>query len=346
MNGIHDGSVQQAARCAHNGGVRRLPPFDSLVAFEAVARHGSATQAAAELCITQSAVSHRIRKLEAHFGVKLVQRGTAKLELTGTGRAMLPQVVGALDHLSALGRTGEHRLRVAAGTALSTWWLASRLPKFMAQRPGLSIELATVDTVDSRIPEVDVRILWLPGDGDPERPRQASLFTEAVFPVCSPSLLPQGRPLADARHILDFPLLHKASNDRGEWSWSIWREHLCIDSVEQPRATLSFADMGLVMSAAVEGAGIALTRSLLAHDALADGRLVPALAQVAPMPSSKHHVARWPRAKDGDRAMHDFVEWIVEEARATLASTNRMVQFPVRAVEDEARPRRGAPLIG
>jgi LysR family glycine cleavage system transcriptional activator len=317
--------------------MRRLPPFDELVAFEAVARHLSFTRAAEELCITQSAVSHRIRRLEQHFAVSLVQRKKGDIALTEAGLAMLPGLVAALENLSQLGRPDGRRLRVAAASALCTWWLAGRLPQFMAQRPGVSVELVPIDSVQSPIPDVDVRVLWIASGQEDTRSRQAPLFVEAVFPVCSPSLLPDGRPLRDASQLLRLPLLHKASNSTGEWSWSVWLERLGVSASPQARSELSCADMGLVMSAAVSGAGVALTRSLLAHDALVSQRLVPALAEVAPMASVKHHVARWPASKAADADVLAFVEWLVEEARVTLASTARLMQFPLRALRQAPR---------
>jgi LysR family transcriptional regulator, glycine cleavage system transcriptional activator len=308
-----------------NGSMRSLPPFAELVAFEAVARHLSFTRASEELCITQSAVSHRIRRLEAHFGASLIERaGAGGLALTDTGQAMLPELVAALDHLSRLGRHGGRQLRVAAGSALCTWWLAGRLPAFMAQHEGVSVELVPVGSPDSPIPQADVRILWVPADEAHAHPHQAPLFQELVFPVCSPRLLEGGRPLRDARRLAEMTLLHKTSSAAGEWSWPVWLERLGVDRGTQ-RAELSFTEMSLVMSAALDGAGVALTRSLLAHDAMVAGRLVPAVAGLAPMTSSKHHVARWPSSKNSDAVVAAFVDWMVTEARGTLASTAAML---------------------
>ena len=304
--------------------MRRLPPFAELVAFEAVARHLSFTRASEELCVTQSAVSHRIRRLERHFGTALVQRLNPGIALTPAGAALLPQLAAALDGLAELGQRGERKLRVAAGTALCTWWLAGRLAGFMAQRPGVSVELVPVDNAQSPIPVVDVRVLWVAPGEDTPGPTQAPLFAEQVFPVCAPGLLPGGRPLADARHLGRFPLLHKAVHATGEWSWSLWLERLGAPAPARD-SELRFADMGLLMSAAVNGSGVALTRSLLAHDALAQGRLMPAVRDFTPMASVKRHVARWPSAKTDDPDIRAFVGWLVAEAGQTLAATEQLL---------------------
>jgi len=315
--------------------MRQLPPFAEIVAFEAVARHLSFTHAAQELCLTQSAVSHRIRRLERHFGQPLIQRLNPGLALTTAGLALLPDVVAALDKLAQLNARDTRKLRVAAGSALCSWWLAGRLPRFMAEQPGVSVELVPIDSIHSPIPEVDVRILWVPAGDDTAKPHLAPLFVEQVFPVCSPRLLPQGQPLSDARQLARLPLLHKVSNLAGEWSWSVWFQRLGIQASAQAVSELRFTEMSLLMSAAVEGAGVALTRSLLAHDALASGRLVPALAEVVPMASSKWHVARWPSSRVDDPTVNAFVDWLVHEARQSLGAAGACLHAgfsPKRAI--------------
>jgi LysR family glycine cleavage system transcriptional activator len=308
--------------------MRRLPPFPELVAFEAVARHLSFTRAAAELCITQSAVSHRVGRLEKHFGAKLIRRINPGIELTETGSTLLPELQAALDSLSGLGLRRERRLRVAAGSALCTWWLAGRLSAFMRQRPGVSVELIPIEN-DATIPEVDVRILWVSEGDDAPSAVQTPLFNEQVFIVCSPRLLDGKRVLNDWRELRSLTLLHKTAHASGEWSWSVWLERLGIDK-QRRDGELHFADMSLVMSAAVEGAGVALVRSLLAHDALCDGRLMIPVRGIEPMRSSKKHVARWRRGNADDVDIKAFVAWLVAEAERTLASTDALLDSTAR----------------
>jgi LysR family glycine cleavage system transcriptional activator len=304
--------------------MRRLPPFPELVAFEAVARHLSFTRAAAELCITQSAVSHRVGRLEKHFGTKLIVRINPGIALTQAGAALLPELQATLDSLASLHTLRERRLRVAAGSALCTWWLAGRMTAFMKQRPGVSVELVPIENDVATIPEVDIRILWVGEGEDAPSATQAPLFNEHVFPVCSPRLLPNKRPLSDARELRSLTLVHKAAHPSGEWSWNVWLDRLGIDG-KRRAGELRFADMSLVMSAVVEGSGVALVRSLLAHDALRDGRLVIPTIGVQPMVSTKKHVARWRRGKAGDPDIQAFVDWLVTEAKRTLADVEAML---------------------
>lgn len=312
-------NARHTVQC-HNLCMRQLPPFAELVAFEAVARNLSFTLAAEELHLTQSAVSHRVRRLEEYLGSLLIRRLNPGLVLTEAGAALLPGLVGALDGLAQIGCPAERRLRVSAGSALCTWWLAGRLAGFMAQRPGVSIELIPVDQAQASMPQADVRILWVAPNEEPRGPTQVPLFNEQVFPVCSPALLPGGRPVRDAQALVRLPLLHKATHGMGEWSWSVWLERLGSQPGAKLRSELRFAEMGLVLSAAVDGAGVALSRSLLVHDALASGRLVVPLAGIEPMRSTKKHVARWPSARANDPDVRAFVEWLTTEAAQTLAA--------------------------
>jgi LysR family glycine cleavage system transcriptional activator len=298
--------------------VRRLPPFPELVAFEAVARHLSFTKAAAELCITQSAVSHRVSRLEKFLGTQLLHRSNPGLALTTAGAALLPQLKAALDGLERLSPRRERRLRIAAASFLCTWWLAGRLSAFMQQHPGITIELIPMESDRSSIPEVDVRILWLgPGD-EPSAATHMPLAREHVFPVCSPDLvrdLPMGR---DPAALATLPLIHKAYHAVGEWSWPVWLDRLGVKVTKRREGELRFPDPGLMLSAAMNGAGVAIGRSLLVHDALKDGRLIVPFPAAEPMVSEKRHVARWRRNRQGDRDIEAFVNWLAGEASASI----------------------------
>jgi LysR family glycine cleavage system transcriptional activator len=306
--------------------MRRLPPFPELVAFEAVARHLSFTKAAEELCITQSAVSHRVRRLEQFLRVRLLHRSNPGLTLTSDGAALLPQLKSALDALEQLGRRRERRLRIAAASALCSCWLAGRLPRFMQQRPGVTLELVPMENDRTPIPEVDVRVLWVAPHEEPTVPTQLALATEQVFPVCSPSAL---RDLQDrSSAFAALPLIHKTSHMTGEWSWSTWLARLNLGAERRQRGELRLGDLGLTLSAAINGAGIALSRSLLAHDALSDGRVVVPLNGIEPMESTRRHVVRWRRDRLGDPDIESFALWLAEEASCSVEAVRHRIQSP------------------
>ncbi|MGY4831699.1 LysR substrate-binding domain-containing protein [Sphaerotilaceae bacterium SBD11-9] len=307
--------------------MRRLPPFPELVAFEAVARHLSFTRAAAELSLTQSAVSHRVHRLEEHLGQRLLNRLNPGLTLTEAGLALLPGLSDCLDGLARLGGQKMRRLRVGAGPALSSWWLVGRLPGFMAQRPNLSVELLPIEPGQPLPPNLDVWIAWVMAKDEPASEEQQPLFTERVFPVCSPRLLPGGRPLREPQALAQMTLLHKSSSGTvGEWSWPLWLKRLGVDAPTQGTHELHLADMSLVLSAAIEGAGVALSRSLLVQDALDAQRLVVAVDGIEPMPSTKRHLARWPARNNGDADVAAFVAWLQDESAKTVARCDAILQ--------------------
>jgi LysR family transcriptional regulator, glycine cleavage system transcriptional activator len=305
--------------------MRRLPPFPELVAFEAVARLLSFTKAAAELCITQSAVSHRVRRLEKFVGSRLLHRTNPGIALTAAGAALLPQIKAALDNLERMGPRRERRLRIAAGSALCTWWLAGRLTAFMHQQPGLSLELITMENERSPVPEVDVRILWLNTDDEPRVATVRPLSVEHVIPVCSPDLVRDLPAHPDPSVLTTLPLIHKLTHVEGEWSWSVWLDRLGLPARSGREGVLRFADMGLMLSAAIDGGGVALTRSLMAHDALMDGRLIVPFTMAEPMISAKRHYARWRRDRQGDPDIEAFVGWLANESACASDAVAREI---------------------
>ncbi len=314
--------------------MRRFPPLAELIAFEAVARNASFTRAAAELCITQSAVSHRVQRLEKYFGSQLIVRLNPGLALTAAGTALLPELASVLDDLSQLDRLrprAERHLRVVAGSALCNWWLAGRLPAFMAQRPDLSVDLTSIEAATTPIPEFDVQILWL-GTGEVESSTtQVPLATEQIFPVCSPTLLPRSGALTNARDLAAMSLLHKSSKGASEWSWSGWFAYLGLAKTAHSGSVLRYADVGLVLSAAISGAGVALGRTLLVHDAMEAQRLTMPLPDVAPMSSSRRQVARWRREKVGDPDVIAFVTWLTAEVERTVSATRALHALPAES---------------
>lgn len=182
----------------HSARMRRLPPFDALIAFEAALRSRSMTAAAAELGLTQSAVSHRVRRLEAFIGTALLRRQSAGLLPTPAGEALAEGLAGLLDGMAdlrtrCLAAAAPGRLRVGVGAALAENWLVRRLPGFAAAYPEISVELVVVENeAPERTTDLDLRILWVPVAEHRATSTQAPLFRESVFPVSHPSLLPPG----------------------------------------------------------------------------------------------------------------------------------------------------------
>src|SRR4051794_4635489 len=145
--------------------IRRLPPFAPLVAFDAVARHRSFTRAAEELGVTQSAVSHQIRRLETFYGTALLRRLNPGVELSAEGAILRTELAIVLDAMAGLEsrlrrRAGCRTVRLGAGTALAAWWLVRRLPSFQAAHPEINVEFEPIETGRDAARSVDLRIVW------------------------------------------------------------------------------------------------------------------------------------------------------------------------------------------
>jgi len=348
----------------HIAEMRQTPPFDSLVAFEAVLRHGSMTAAAAELGVTQSAVSHRLRRLEAFIGAPLLRRLRAGLQPTPAGAALsegFAEILAGMAALrersrAALGST--NRLRVGLGAAVAQHWLVRRLPDFAHRHPGIPVELVTFASraqAEARSGDLDLRLLWVQPDEARSSSTQRLLFREQVFPVCAPALVNGLRlPLRDPAQFAGLPLLHKQAGEpdrrgRGpekqgrEWEWATWFRRLGIAT--KPKPVLQVDEIGTAIAAALEGTGVALARSLLVQDALADGRLVRLLGADQALPSSKVHMVQWPAALSGDLRLQAFVAWLAAAAEETVsgvAAGPRRRTGNVAAVRPPGRRTRGA----
>ncbi|WP_316202927.1 MULTISPECIES: LysR substrate-binding domain-containing protein [unclassified Bradyrhizobium] len=300
--------------------IRRLPPFGPLVAFDAVARNRSFTRAADELGVTQSAISHQVRRLEEFFGMQLLIRRNPGVELSDDGARLEGELGPLLDEIAGLGpslryRSTRQMLRLGAGSSLAGWWLVRRLRAFRHSNSEIEIDFRLVESEAVGEPPLDVRILWTTLAESRATPLQEPLLRERIFPVCAPSLLPQGMPLSDPTALLDLPLIQKGHPPEGEWSWAYWFGKLGLKRTE-PHGLL-LGDMGLCLTAAVEGAGVAIGRSLLVADAITDGRLVPALANAPLVLSNKVHIARWSQDRIGDPHTKVLVNWLAQAAEDT-----------------------------
>ena len=298
--------------------------MDSLIALEAAVRLGAMTAAALELNLTQSAISHRIRRLERFFAVPLLIRSQGSLLPTMAGKAVLENLAQVLDGLADMrvrcqSAQNSDRLRVGVGAALTDLWLGRRLSAYAASHPDIAIELVVMDNeAPERATDVDVRILWVTKSEARKSAIQQPLFREHVFPVCSPALLPSGYRAGDSSVLTRVPLLHKVTSAYqagDEWFWANWFERLALAG--KPKEAMRFSAIGPSIAAAIGGAGAVLGRSMLVHDALKDGRLVRMLPVREARLCGKVHVVRWPARLIGDFRVKAFAQWIVGQAEVT-----------------------------
>src|SRR5215469_7786177 len=177
----------------------RLPSLNGLRAFEAAARHLSFTQAAAELNVTQTAISHQIRRLEQELGLRLFVRKNRALALTPTAKDYLPGVRAAFNDLRLatdrlLRKDADNVLTISTLASLAAKWLLPRLAAFQEAHPGIDVRITTSPSqVDFKGGDVDAAIRY--GRGTWTGLRAEWLMADELFPVCSPSLLQGEKPL-------------------------------------------------------------------------------------------------------------------------------------------------------
>src|ERR1700719_4692042 len=211
---------------------RQLPPLNALRAFEAAARNESFTRAAEELCVTQGAVSHQVKALEATLGVKLFNRERQRLVITEAGREYLAVVRDALDRI-AVGteRLVQHQtsgvLTVSTSPDFAAKWLVHRLGRFAEAHPDIDLSVsATMHHVDFAREEVDMAVRH--GDGNWPGLDNVQLSSEQLFAVCSPKLLSGRRRLGKPADILKFPLIHLDSRT----DWTKWLQAVGISDAD------------------------------------------------------------------------------------------------------------------
>src|SRR3954466_9288237 len=193
----------------------RLPSLNGLRAFEAAARHLSFTTAASELNVTQTAISHQIRRLEEELGLRLFIRKNRALALTPQARDYLPGVRAAFNDLRLatdrlLRKEDDKVLTLSTLASLAAKWLLPRLTDFQEQHPGIDVRITTsTSLVDFQRDDVDAAIRY--GRGQWPGLRADWLMADELFPGCTPSLLRGDKPLRQPEDLKGYPLLHTSN---------------------------------------------------------------------------------------------------------------------------------------
>jgi LysR family glycine cleavage system transcriptional activator len=254
----------------------RLPSLNGLRAFEAAARHLSFTNAATELNVTQTAISHQIRRLEEELGIRLFVRQNRALALTPQARDYLPGVRAAFNDLRLatdrlLRKDNEHVLTVSTLASLAAKWLLPRLSSFQEAYPGIDVRITTSTAlVDSRSGDVDAAIRY--GRGHWPGLRADWLTADELFPVCSPALLAGNRLLRCPQDLAHHTLLHSSGGYDDDWRLWLTAAGLPTDISKQPGLTFDLILM--TIQAAIDGIGLAMGRTSYVEADIAKGSLV------------------------------------------------------------------------
>ncbi|HEV2746974.1 MAG TPA: transcriptional regulator GcvA [Allosphingosinicella sp.] len=289
--------------------MRHIPPLPAVRVFEAAARHENFTVAAAELGMTQAAVSYQIRLLEERLGLPLFVRAKRRVSLTDAGRRVAPIVSDAFETLSdafgGLVSDNESVLTISTTQTFASNWIAPRLGSFQVERPELAVRLKTENKlIDFASEEIDVGIRS--GHGDWPGLRHHFLFQFYSTPMCSPAFLDR-HPLNTPGDILNVPRI-----SAGDTWWKRWLARAGIVEPEGAKAPGIWLDSQVIEgNAAMAGHGVAMMSPIFWRNELASGRLV------APFPiTSLDGFSYWlvyPEHKRNQTKIKAFREWLLRQ---------------------------------
>ncbi|MET4259508.1 LysR family glycine cleavage system transcriptional activator [Bradyrhizobium sp. S3.12.5] len=289
----------------------RLPSLNGLRAFEAAARHLSFTLAASELNVTQTAISHQIRRLEDELGIRLFIRQNRALALTPEARDYLPGVRAAFNDLRLatdrlLRKDDDKVLTVSTLASLAAKWLLPRLTDFQEAHPGIDVHITTsTSLVDFQRDEVDAAIRY--GRGQWPGLRADWLMADELFPVCSPSLLRGDKPLRQPEDLRGYPLLHTSNANSDDWRLWLTAAGLPADIARQPGITFDMIFM--TIQAAIDGIGVAMGRTSYVSDDIAKGRLVVPFKIALPADAGFYLVS--PEGRREAPKLAAFRQWMI-----------------------------------
>lgn len=291
----------------------RLPPFDLIKGFVAVGRRMSVTQAAEDLCVTQSAISKQIRTLEDALGTRLLQRGHRSVSFTAEGARLFaaanPAVQSVQDVLGGLVPSRRKPVTITAPIGVASLWLLPRLGSFQRQHPDIEVRVAANNSVlDLRAEGMDLGIRYC---ADAQAPAGATkLFGEVLIPVASPALglneLTRKSQLAN-QFLLEF--------DDASRSWLQWPEWFQRRGWSDVRSkgVLRFNLYDQVIQSALAGNGIALGRLALVGPFLKDGRLT-ALTGISELAAVDHGYWLAEATSEPRTDVLKVTDWIKAEA--------------------------------
>jgi LysR family transcriptional regulator, glycine cleavage system transcriptional activator len=238
----------------------RIPSLDALRIFVVAARHLSFTEAAIELNLTQSAVSHRIRGLEEELGLSLFNRLSRRLELTPQGRALahrVDQAISDIDRsvLDLCNTETDPPLRVTMLPSVASHWLIPRLARIRERHPEVEVRvIADPRLLDIRAEGIDLAIRF--GNRPNASYHVTRLMSDRVIPVCSPNLLHRHGPVDSVEALITMPLLHDSATvgDGSDSDWQSWLAY-CGKSKLLCHAGQHFSEAGMVDQCCYVGAG-------------------------------------------------------------------------------------------
>lgn len=298
----------------------RIPSTQALRALVSFARHGTVWQAAEELNLTRSAVSHQLRMLERDLDFHMLNRVGTRVELTAQGRAYADDVRHALLAISGsaarnIGRGVAGNLTVSCAPGFASSWLCYRIARFVSTYPDVTLLITTPRRLgEVSNPDVDVFITY--GSGEFADMDSEHILDVTTTPVCSPAMVNRLGGMPEPRDVLRLGLLHLSDHK----DWALWFSSVGLDP-NLAATGVVFSDMHLVLSAALAGQGIAMGDVVLSEDAMNSGQLVRPFEQEVRAPKAYYMAV--PQAMVDNPTVVAFRTWLRAE-RAQGFSLARM----------------------
>lgn len=302
--------------------MRRLPPLNSIRAFEATARQLSFSKAADELNVTPGAVSQQVKVLEGYLNIKLFKRKNRMILLTDEGQICLPLLSKGLDKLlQGIDMIRELNidkpLTITASPTFASRWLLPRLMSFRQQFPSIDVRIdATNDLADLINDDIDVGIRF--GSGEYAGLEVDYLFSQSVIPVGNPSLLEGENLMHSPDDLKKQTLLHAHGDyfyidDNTHVDWEMWFATVGVDGIDASHG-LHFSQYNLLIEAAIRGQGVALVGDAVISEELESGRLVK-LFEETDIPLMFSYYLAYSSNKANLPRVKIFRQWLLNEVK-------------------------------
>lgn len=289
---------------------RFIPSTKLLLAFDAVVRHGSITDAAEEMNLTQSAVSRLIQALEGQLDTELFTRAKRRLIPNAAALAYQRDIARALDivhraSMSVVANPDGGTLSLAVLPTFATRWLGPRLAKFLGAHPGVSVNMSTrIGWFDFSGEAFDAAIYF--GHSDWPGGKHIKLFDERMTACVSPEFAQQ-HALVRPDDLAQLPLLSLESRPL---AWGEWMQAQGADFIGTSGMLMD--QFSMMIQAAISGLGVALLPDYLAQIEISEGRLKPIFKQAVPVNGAYWLV--WPEDKDSNIPLGVFRAWLASQA--------------------------------
>ena len=283
-------------------------PLNALRAFEAVARHQHLGHAATELCVTPSAISHLIKKLESELEINLLSKSGRRIVLTENGKQLAPALTEHLTGITQAVRglhrsSGKQTLTVSLRSYFSAKWLAPRLKDFWSRHPHIELRLLHSNFVSgSDWADIDVAIVW--SHEDQIDPGASKLIGGDLIPIFSPTM-PGASKITKPEQLLECTLLQETDYN----SWEAWFQ-LELGQVPRIKNAQAIDDSNVRYQAAVDGLGVELCCRELLQDDIASGRL---LAPFDTALQSYGYYLVFPDKSAKRHSTEQFTAWLLEQ---------------------------------